>query len=272
MKLHVLQHVDFEGPGRIAAWAFNRGHSCTTTGFYQGDSLPAVEAIDGLIIMGGPMNIYESDLYPWLVAEKQFIAQFLQTGRPVLGVCLGAQLLADVLGGKVFAHRLREIGWATVDFTAEALAQFPFLPKSTPVLHWHGDTYTLPPGARRIARNEWCREQAFLWKENVLALQFHLEAANDECNQLVHFLGSDLAKAGPRVQTAAAILKGARTHSEANGELLYTILDHLFRPTGDPIHGLGFEKRRFKGSNRDERTERMELCRKPGRGKIGFIH
>jgi GMP synthase-like glutamine amidotransferase len=236
MNLHVFQHVDFEGPGRIATWALDRGHSIITTRFYRGDPLPKVEAVDGLIIMGGPMNIYESEQYPWLISEKQFIAQFVQTGRPVFGVCLGAQLLSDVLGGKVFPHRLREIGWADVDFTAEALAHFPFLPQSIPVLHWHGDTYTLPPGARRIAQNEWCKEQAFLWKEQVLALQFHLEAASDECGQFLRFSGSDLAKAGPRVQTAGAIVEGARTYSGATGALLYQMLDHLFRPTGLPAH------------------------------------
>ncbi len=259
MKLHVLQHVDFEGPGRIAAWAFDRGHSLTITGFYQGDSLPAVEAIDGLVIMGGPMNIYESDLYPWLVAEKQFIAQFLQTGRPVLGVCLGAQLLADVLGGKVFAHRLREIGWAPVEFTADALAKFPFLPPSLPVLHWHGDTYTLPPGARRIAQNEWCMEQAFLWKENVLAFQFHLEAAATECDQFLNFSGSDLAKPGPRVQTANEIIEGTRAHSGATGALLYTILDHLFHPTGHPIRRSSPANLEFNDSIPGGTKTRMEL-------------
>ena len=268
MNLHVLQHVGFEGPGRIAAWASARGHNITITRFDLGDPLPEVEAIEGLFILGGPMNIHESEKYPWLVPEKRFIARFLKTGRPILGVCLGAQLLADVLGGKVFPHSLREIGWATVDFTAEALAQFPFLPRSIPVLHWHGDTYALPPGARRIARNEWCTEQAFLWKEHVLALQFHLEAANDECDQLVHSLGSDLAQDGPRVQTAGAIVEGARTHSEATGTLLYTILDHLFRPTGGPIRGLGSENRKFNGSNRDEGTDSSRMDGREGERSI----
>jgi GMP synthase-like glutamine amidotransferase len=245
VELHVLQHVHFEGPGRIAAWAFERGHRITTTGFYQGDSLPEVGAIDGLIIMGGPMNIHESEQYPWLTREKQFIARFVQTNRPVLGICLGAQLLSDVLGGKVFPHYLREIGWGPVNFTAEALAAFPFLPPSLPVLHWHGNTYTLPPGARRIAQNEWCKEQAFLWKEQVLALQFHLEAATGECDQFLHFSGSDLAKAGPRVQSASAIVKGAQTYSEATGALLYKILDQLFHPTSQPIRGLAMETESF---------------------------
>ena len=227
--------MDFEGPGRIAAWAFSHGHRITTTRFHLGDPLPKMEALDGLINMGGPMNIYESEQHPWLVSEKQFIAQFLQTGRPILGICLGAQLLADVLGGKISPHRLREIGWAAVDFTEFALAKFPFLPQKIPVLHWHGDTYTLPPGARRIAQNEWCTEQAFLWKENVLALQFHLEAGKGECGQLLEFSGSDLAQSGPRVQTADAITEGARTYSDATSALLYKILDHLFQPAGDPI-------------------------------------
>lgn len=233
MNLHVFQHVDFEGPGRIAAWAFDRGHRLTTTRFHHGDLLPDLAAIDGLIVLGGPMNAYQNEQFPWLLPEKQYIARFLQTNRPTLGICLGAQLLADVLGGTVFPHVHREFGWAAVDFTAAAHAVFPFLPRSLPVLHWHGDTYTLPPGARKFAHNEWCAEQGFLWKQHVLALQFHLEAGPAECQQLLRFCGADLARPGSRVQTAQAILGGAHQHAGATGALLRTLLDHWFQPAGN---------------------------------------
>ena len=237
MNLHVFQHVDFEGPGQIAAWASSRNHRLTTTRFYQGDSLPEMETVDGLFILGGPMNVHENGRYPWLVGEKQFIGRFLKTGQPTLGICLGAQLLAEVLGGKVYPHLVREIGWDSVNFTTSAITKFPFLPPSIPVLHWHGDTYTLPPGARRIAGNRWCKEQAFLWKEQALGLQFHLEAGEAECDQLVKCCGSDLAQPGPTVQSGSAIAVGAKKYSEATGGLLFQVLDHLFQAKADRTWG-----------------------------------
>lgn len=228
MNLHVLQHVEFEGPGRIAAWAGLHGINLTKTRLYEGEPLPEPESCDAVVVMGGPMNIYEHAEYPWLPSEKAFLAAFVATGKPVLGVCLGAQLLADVLGAKVYPNRLREIGWSPVQFTEAAQRKFPGLPDETMVLHWHGDTYDLPPGACLFASNETCTNQGYTWSDHVLALQFHLEAGSCECQNFTQHGSGDLEKAGPAVQSAEEILAGAHLHAAGAEVILHRILDGLF--------------------------------------------
>ncbi len=177
MKIHYFQHVPFEGLGCIEQWATAGGHDLSVTRFHLDEAVPALDEIDWLIVMGGPMNIYEEAEYPWLAREKQFIGQAIQSGKVVLGICLGAQLIADVLGGRVTSNAHKEIGWFPIELTAEATASplFDFLPPGLAAFHWHGDTFALPQGAVRIARSEACENQAFLHGKSVVGLQFHLE-------------------------------------------------------------------------------------------------
>ena len=107
MRIHYLQHVPFEDLANIEKWAENRGHEVSKTLLFSGDGLPKLDKFDWLIIMGGPMNIYEHSKYPWLIKEKKFIGDVINDGKVVLGICLGAQLMADVLGGRVFRNEYR---------------------------------------------------------------------------------------------------------------------------------------------------------------------
>ncbi|KCZ73688.1 GMP synthase family protein [Candidatus Methanoperedens nitroreducens] len=177
MRLHSLEHEPFEGLANIEVWARNRGHSITRTLLYKNEGLPQMSDVDWLIIMGGSMNIYEEDRYPWLAEEKKFIAEAIASKKFVLGVCLGSQLIADVLGGKVSKNRYREIGWFPVSLTEEAGNSHVFntLPGKFTAFHWHGDTFKIPPGAARIAESEGCANQAFEYNGRVIGLQFHLE-------------------------------------------------------------------------------------------------
>jgi len=111
LRIHYLQHVSFEGLGSIAEWVTSNGHELTSTQFFINSYLPEPADIDWLIIMGGPMGVYDEDKYEWLTAEKQFIKKAIDAGKTVIGICLGAQLIAKVLGAKVYPNQKRAIGW-----------------------------------------------------------------------------------------------------------------------------------------------------------------
>ncbi len=178
MRLHYLQHVPFENPGSILQWAEENGHGLTCTQLYREETLPAQADFDWLVVMGGPMNIYEEALYPWLAAEKEFIRSAVDTGKVVIGLCLGGQLIADVIGGRVTQNPCKEIGWLPVSLSEQARQSplFSFFPPAPIVFQWHGDTFSeLPAAATCIATSEACRHQAFIYKNRVFGFQYHLE-------------------------------------------------------------------------------------------------
>lgn len=176
MRVISLEHVPHEGPGRISGWVEARGHELTRCSLAADDELPALDTFDLLIVMGGPMNIYQHRDYPWLLKEKDFIAETIRAGKPALGICLGAQLIADVLGGKVMQNAEYEMGWFPVSFPAtERGVLFSDFPDDLTVMHWHGDTFSLPPEAMWTGSSQACLNQAFSWNDRVAGLQFHLE-------------------------------------------------------------------------------------------------
>lgn len=173
-RVQVLQHVAFEDPGAITPWLEQRGHQIRTTHLYRGDFLPAVSDVDWLIIMGGPMGVHDEAELPWLGAEKAFIRACIDNGKTVLGICLGAQLIANVMAAEVRRNAETEIGW----FPVSAVGSHPLarlFSDSPIVFHWHGDTFAIPTNAEHLCRSTACENQAFLLGEKVLGLQFHLE-------------------------------------------------------------------------------------------------
>ncbi len=149
-----------------------------TVHLHDGEGLPRDTGdLDGLIVMGGPMNVDEVDRYPFLLREVQLIEKVLSEKKPVLGICLGAQLIAKALGQKVYPNKVKEVGWHPIQLTSEAAADplFKNFPKEMNVLHWHGDTFDLPTNAVHLAKTKSCANQAFRWGENTYALQFHFE-------------------------------------------------------------------------------------------------
>jgi GMP synthase (glutamine-hydrolysing) len=227
MNLCVLQHAAFEGPGEIAAWAGQHGHSVSIHHLYRGNPLPRLDAFDLLVVMGGEMNIYQYRDWPWLKPESEFIRSALAQGKRALGICLGAQLIADALGARVFQNAEHELGWLPISWTDEARAAFPGLPATTTVLHWHGDTFELPPGATRLASSAGCPEQGFLIRNKCLGLQFHLEVDPTLVKEFVD--GQGQWPTGPYTQTPKAILSGAGSYCDANRQLLHGMLDRFCR-------------------------------------------
>ena len=229
MRIHSLEHAPDEGPRCIADWAKERGYPLSRTALYDGEAPPALDAFDVLVILGGAMSIHEHRTHPWLPLEKRFLAETIRARKPVLGICLGAQLLADVLGGKVFQNPVKEVGWFPVRMLDRA-APFAAFPEQLTVMHWHGDTFTIPDGARRVAESAACANQAFVHGDRVVGLQFHLELEKVGTEDLS---ATTLAEAGsmPSIQTCEQILN-APPESAAGKEALHTLLDELVRLAG----------------------------------------
>jgi len=221
-------HVPFEGPAAIADWCAQRGHELTRTPVYSGGVLPAQDDFDRLFVMGGPMGIYDEAEHPWLIPEKAFIAETIAAGKTVIGVCLGAQLIADVLGARVHRNPHIEIGWFPIDLSEAGRDSevAGFLPPSVEVFHWHGDTFDLPPGAVHLASSEACWNQAYLYEGRVLGLQFHIESTPQSVTDITTHCADELVP-GPYIQSAERILAATdEDYARING-VLFGILDRL---------------------------------------------
>ena len=224
-RIHWLQHADHEDSGCIEPWLTSRGHAVSHTRLYAGEPLPEGSSLDWLIVMGGPMNIYEYDRHPWLRDEKAFINDAIVTKKKVLGICLGSQLVSDVLGGKVTRNKYQEIGWFNVNMESDTDKSSIMSGVGGRYLafHWHGDTYALPPGAKRLASSEACLQQAFSWGDRVLGLQFHLEVTADNARE---WLRVDPPKPDRYVQTPAEILADPARFTE-NNRLMCRLLENF---------------------------------------------
>jgi len=228
MRIHYLQHVPFEGLGQIEPLLLELGHTLAGSHLYRGEALPALDDFDGLVVMGGPMGVADGDRYPWLQPELTLIGQAVRAGKRVLGVCLGAQLIAAALGAEVTKNRWREIGWFPIsrDPQASGSALGALFPEQLEVFHWHGDTFALPEGALRLASSTACVEQGYMLGERVIGLQFHIEMTSETVATLCEHGGSDLDHSR-YVQTANEMLRDAGRFVVCHA-LLARLLQGLF--------------------------------------------
>lgn len=199
LHVQVFQHVPFEGLGSMEEWFRGRGHRLSYVRFFAGE-LPDPERprADWLIVMGGPMGVHDEAEFPWLAREKRALREALDRGAAVLGVCLGAQLLAHVLGAEVRPNGQKEIGWFPVELSPAARAAWPgkAFPDRFVPFHWHGDTFAIPAGAVPLGSSSACANQGFLWGERALGLQFHPEVTPASLEALIRECGDELALAG----------------------------------------------------------------------------
>jgi GMP synthase (glutamine-hydrolysing) len=187
-RLHYFQHASFEGPDNILKWAAEKDLMVTHTKFFLNEPLPLVDEIDYLLIMGGPMGVYDTDKFSWLESEIEFIQSFIKTNKKTLGICLGAQLIAASLGAKVYPNTHKEIGW----FDIESNSSFLNWPKKLEVFHWHGDTFDLPASAKNIYSSKLCKNQLFTYNNNVMGLQFHVEVSKNGIEGMMKNLSSEV--------------------------------------------------------------------------------
>ena len=208
-----IQHVSSEPLGTLSDSLTLAGISVRPVRVDQGDSIPAsISDARGLIVMGGPMGVYEADRFSFLRDELRLIEDALRLDRPVLGICLGAQLLAAVLGSRVYPSGVREIGWFPVTLSPSA-GEDPLFSRATEsfeAFHWHGDTYDLPTGAIRLASSAATREQAFRFGR-AWGVQFHLEVTPAVVAAMIDGADAELAAAGAR---AADLSSGMARHGE----------------------------------------------------------
>ena len=227
MRIHYLQHVPFEDLANIGLWAADRGHEVRGTRLYRGDAFPDLDSLDLLVILGGPMNVDDYRTYPWLSDERQFIHEAIDQGKAILGVCLGGQLVARALGAKVVRNSHVEIGWFPVSLTDDGHSSryFREFPHEFMAFHWHGDTFDIPEGARRLAGSAVCCNQAFQYGRNVLGVQFHLEYTNESIRRMIDHCGAELVE-GLHIQGLFDMVDHVEAIQKIQ-EQLFQVLDQL---------------------------------------------
>lgn len=228
MRVHYIQHVPFENLGNIEPWLKHKNFEITSTKVFENHVFPEINEFDFLIVLGGPMNIHEEDQYCWLKEEKKFLKNIIDTQKPILGICLGAQLIADALGSRIYKNTHKEIGWHSINLTKEALNSRILidLPKKLNVFHWHGDTFDLPEGSIRIAKSDACQNQGFIFENRIVGLQFHLESNRQSVINLCTHCKDKLIS-GEFIQTKDKLLSD-EAKFEMLQKYLHKFLDNYF--------------------------------------------
>jgi GMP synthase (glutamine-hydrolysing) len=204
MRIAVLQHVEFEGPAAIADWAAGRGIPLRLFPLHRDTTLPSLSDFDMLTVMGGPMSANDEARLGWLGPEIALVREAIAADKTVLGICLGAQVIAKALAARVYPGSAREIGWFPVQRTGSHPV-FDSLPDSFTPFHWHGETFDLPREATLLAKSKITETQAFAVGRRVLGLQFHMEATEESVRALLEGAADEIGQ-GVFEQQPASIL------------------------------------------------------------------
>jgi GMP synthase-like glutamine amidotransferase len=227
MRVHHFQHVPFEGLGSMAPYFQSKGFQLSATHLYLEQNPPPLDTLDWLVVMGGPMGACDESKHAWMAMEKAYIQKAIKAGKVVLGICLGAQLIATVQGAGVFKNSHREIGWFPIRKVeqAETSPLAEVFPQQVEVFHWHGDTFEIPHGATLLASSDACAHQGFVMDNRVIGLQFHLETTPASARALVENCGHELDNSR-YVQTAEKMLSDGSRFERIN-TIMAALLDKL---------------------------------------------
>jgi len=225
-EILIFKHVQFEGPGTLAEPLKALGIKYREVNLYEGGAPKNLEGCGGLIIMGGPMNVYEETEYPFLKDEDKLIKEALAKKLPMIGVCLGAQLMAKAAGAKVTKGQKKEIGWYPLHLTKEATADpaFKMLPKEIEIFQWHGDTFEIPKGAVRLASSKLFPNQAFRIGENAYAFQFHIEVTEAIIKEWIEINGTELEGVRDYIDSKKVLAESKQKASE-----LKKLADNIYK-------------------------------------------
>ncbi|CAM3634329.1 type 1 glutamine amidotransferase [Marinicrinis lubricantis] len=225
MNIVIFQHIEFDDVAVFSEWASREGHTLQVCVPAEGIDPSLLEGADLLIILGSPLSVYQEDPPRWLSEEKAFVKQGIDQGIRVLGICFGAQMLAELLGGSVFPNEEKEIGWHPICRTDEHHPWLEGLPAQFYSMQWHGDTFTLPEGAIPLAYSAACKTQAFSYGEHIVGLQFHLEHPAEVIEQMITAWHPGETKA-PFIQTAEHI-RAQYGRCQTSLQMLQTILTNI---------------------------------------------
>lgn len=230
MKVHILVHLPYKEHTFVENWVLENGYILSRTFLLEGDhNFPGHESFDLLVVLGGVMSVNDEKEYPWLKDEKKYIETVIKNDKKVLGICFGAQLLADILGAKVYRTEYPEVGWHEIQLLKEAgeSCVFKDLPDKFISFLWHNDTFEIPSGCIRSARSEACRNQAFVYENRIVALQFHPEFLFENIKQLLEDYGNLIVES-PYSQHPEDILSQKDRAADSNN-ILKSILDNLIK-------------------------------------------
>lgn len=227
MRVHLIEHMDLLGRGSIQEWLVKTGQLVTSTQLHKGELLPDPSEFDLVILLGGVMSVYEENKYSWLKTEKKWLKSVIYSGKHVLGICLGAQLIASALGADVRRHTYSEAGWWPVAFHPHA-RKHPFLRDAVipeAFFQFHQDTFALPDKAVLLAGSMACTRQMFSLNNRVLGLQFHPEFTPESVQYIAKHLHSSL-KEGPFIQSPDVMLS-SQQNCEASKQFLFSMLRNI---------------------------------------------
>jgi GMP synthase-like glutamine amidotransferase len=227
MHIHYFQHNHFEDLGYISDWAESHNFTISVTRFDIKSELPSIQDFDWLVVMGGAMGVNDSDQYPWILSEIEFIKEVIHSGKIVIGICLGSQMIASALGARVYKNTEPEMGFWPIKFSKSAKQDsvFRHFPDKLDVMHFHFDAFTLPEGAVAMAESPVTPVQAFRYGSNVFALQFHSELTESSAPIFIRELASEIIP-GSLVQNPPEMLQNIR-YCRLNNEILSKVLDEI---------------------------------------------
>ncbi|MBI4356821.1 MAG: type 1 glutamine amidotransferase [Gammaproteobacteria bacterium] len=228
-RIHTISHIPHEDLGVIQHWLKDKKHKVTFTRTYQTDHFPDLNTLDWIIVLGGPMSVQETHLYPWLTKEKHFIEACIRARKKVLGICLGAQLIGEVLGGRVTKNPYREIGWFKVERCLSPLHPLATIfPSQFEAFHWHSDTFEIPLSTLPLAKSEACQNQGFLYQDQTIALQFHCEVTLTNVQSWIEQGEEEWRQKGPYIQSPEEMVRDL-TRFDRTREIMHQLLDYFSR-------------------------------------------